>query len=156
MLPKEEWAKSNATRDAEFMKLDGKASSLIRLPLVKDILFHVSEDETTKNVWSKLQSMYLSKSLTNKLVVKQKLFMLRMNEGTELEAHLNYVKKVIYEMMVDKDFNLKEKDLCLILLYSLPKSYETVVATLLWGRDTIKLEGVTSSLMDYNQRHQAS
>ena len=45
-----------------------------------------------------------------------------------------------------------DEDKALILLSSLPGSYEHLVITLLWGKETLELEDVTSALLTYNQR----
>ena len=50
----------------------------------------------------------------------------------------------------------EEEDMTLILLNSLPKSYDNLVTTLMWGKETLKLEEITSALLSFNQRKRAS
>ena len=50
----------------------------------------------------------------------------------------------------------KEEDMALILLNSLPESYDNLVTTLLWRKETLELEEITSSLLSFNQRKKAS
>ena len=44
----------------------------------------------------------------------------------------------------------------LILVNSLPESYENLVTTLMWGKETLELEDITSALLAFNQRKKAS
>ena len=43
----------------------------IRLCLRDDMMYHVMDEESLVVVWLKLKSRYMSKSLTNKLYLKQ-------------------------------------------------------------------------------------
>uniref|UniRef100_A0A0D3ED10 CCHC-type domain-containing protein n=1 Tax=Brassica oleracea var. oleracea TaxID=109376 RepID=A0A0D3ED10_BRAOL len=69
----------------------------------------------------------MTKSLTNKLLLKQRLFALRMQE-----------------------------DAALILLVSLPNSFENFVQSFIVGKDTVRLEEVRSALHSRGLRHKAS
>ena len=44
------------------------------------------------------------------------------------------------------DVRIDEEDQALILLYSLPNSFENFVNSMLYGRDTLSLEDVKSAL----------
>ena len=46
--------------------------------------------------------------------------------------------------------------MALILLISLPESYENLVTTLMWGKETLEFEEITSALLSFNQRKKAS
>ena len=50
----------------------------------------------------------------------------------------------------------KEEDMTLMLLNSLLKSYDNLVTTLMWGKETLELEGITSALLAFHQRRKAS
>jgi hypothetical protein len=45
----------------------------IRLCLGDDVMYHVMDKESPAIIWLKLESQYMSKSLTNKLYLKQRL-----------------------------------------------------------------------------------
>ena len=49
----------------------------------------------------------------------------------------------------------KEEDMTLILLNSLPESYDNLVTTLMWGKETLELEEITGALLSFNQRKKA-
>jgi hypothetical protein len=73
----------------DWKKLDRKAKSTIRLCLSDLVLLNVSEEATTKDLWDKLGKLYQSKSLVNKLFLRNKLYNLRMRDGDSIAEHLN-------------------------------------------------------------------
>lgn len=54
-------------QDSVFEDLDVKALSSIQLCLADDVLREVGEENTTAGIWLKLESIYMTKSLTNRL-----------------------------------------------------------------------------------------
>jgi len=134
-------------------ELQMKAVSTIRLCLADEVMYHVLGDESPAGVWTKLESRYMSKSLTNKLFLKQKLFGLKMAEGADLIQHINTFNQVVSDLQ-RIDVKFEEEDQPLMLLCSLPISLENLVTTLLWGKETLELEEVTAALLAYNQRKQ--
>ncbi|GJR12409.1 retrovirus-related pol polyprotein from transposon TNT 1-94 [Tanacetum coccineum] len=99
--------------DAKFNSLDEKAHSTILLSLSDEVLYEVADEETAAGVWKKLEKLYMTKSLTNKLLLKQRLFIT----------------------------SLVWRTLCIPVLF---------------GKVTITLEDVRSSLHSSELRHQAS
>ena len=145
--------KPEAMSDDTWEDLQAKAVSTIRLCLADEVMYHVIGDESPAGVWAKLESRYMSKSLTNKLFLKQKLFGLKMVEGSDLIAHINTFNQIVSDLLrIEVVFD--EEDQALMLLSSLPGSMETLVTTLLWGKETLELEEVTAALLAYNQRRQ--
>uniref|UniRef100_A0A2N9HA88 CCHC-type domain-containing protein n=1 Tax=Fagus sylvatica TaxID=28930 RepID=A0A2N9HA88_FAGSY len=66
--------------DDEWEELDMKAVSTIRLLLADEVMYDVMEENSTAGIWLNLEKRYMSKSLTNKLHLKQKLYGLKMTE----------------------------------------------------------------------------
>jgi len=93
-----------------------------------------------------LEILYMTKSLSNKLYLKKQLYDLRINEGTIFLEHLNFSNKVINELLV-VDIKIDEKDKALILLNSLSESYDRIVTTMLYDKETLILKEVTSTLL---------
>ena len=113
---------------AEMTVLEEKVHSTILLCLVDDIITEVAEEETTSGMWLKLESLYIIKSLTNNLLLKQRLFSLRMNESIPLRDHLDQLNMSLLELR-NTDVKVEDEDVvvALILLTSLPLSYEIFV-----------------------------
>ena len=88
------------------------------------------------------------KSLTNKLYLKHKLYGLKMADGSDLSQHINVFNQIISDLKrIDVRFD--DEDKALMLLNSLPASstYENLVTTLMWGKETLDLEEITSILL---------
>ena len=94
----------------------------------------------------------MSKSLTNKLDLKQKLYGLKMVESANLAQHINTSNQVISDTLwIDIKFN--DEDKAMMLLTSLSFSYEHLVTTLCWGKDTPKFKEILGALMEhYHQK----
>ena len=60
--------------------------------------------------------------------------------------HLIIFNKVISELLA-VDVKIDEEDKALILLSSLPESYDHIVTTMIYGKETLILEEVTSTLL---------
>ena len=50
----------------------------------------------------------------------------------------------------------EEEGMALILLNSLPESYDNLVTTLMWGKETLELEEITGALLSFNQMKKVS
>jgi hypothetical protein len=73
----------------DWKELEAKAMATIWLCLGDDMMYHVMNKEYLTAVWLKLESRYMSKSLMNKLYLKQRLYGLKMAEGSNLSQHIN-------------------------------------------------------------------
>ena len=97
----------------------------------------------------------MSKSLTSKLLLKKKLYGLKMAEGSALDQHINMFNQIISDLnRVDVKF--EDEDMALILLNSLPESYDNLVTTLMWGKETLELVEITGALLSSNQKKKSN
>ena len=72
--------------------------------------------------------------------------MLHMMEGTSVKSYLDKFSSIIMDLR-SIDVKIKEEDDVLLLLCSLPPSYKNFHETFLFGRDTLCLDDVKSSLL---------
>lgn len=56
--------------------------STIQLTLHFDVLYNVMKKESAPCLWSKLESLYISKPLIKKLFLKKQLYSLNMIDGS--------------------------------------------------------------------------
>lgn len=87
----------------------------------------------------------MTKNLTSKLHLKQRLYSHHMSEGASLEDHLFVFKKIVSDLET-MEVKYNEEDLGLILLCSLPASYTTFRDTVLYSRDTLTIDEVYDAL----------
>ena len=88
----------------------------------------------------------MTKSIFNKMYLKKQLCGIHMKEGTTVLEHLNFFNKVISKLPA-ADVKIDEEDKALILLSSLPQSYDHIITTILYGNETLILEEVTPTLL---------
>ena len=105
----------------------------------------MAKEKTVAGLWAKLENLYMTKSLANRLYIKKKMFSLKMIEGASLNEHIDEFNKVCDELeTIDEGLNDESK--ALLLINSLPKSYEHFVDALLYERQTLSLEEVKFAL----------
>ncbi|KAH9695612.1 hypothetical protein KPL71_022838 [Citrus sinensis] len=77
--------------------------------------------------------------------MKRKLYTFSMKDGRTLKDHLDEFNKLIMDLE-NVNIDLEDEDRAIILLSSLPDSYEHFVDTLLYGRQTLTLKDVKNAL----------
>ncbi|GJY83147.1 retrovirus-related pol polyprotein from transposon TNT 1-94 [Tanacetum coccineum] len=122
-----------------------KAHSALLLCLDNKVLREVNKEDSAAGFWIKLVTLYVTKSLANKLYLKKKLFTFYMDSGKKLSEHIDEFNKLVGDL-ANIDVKIDDEDQALMLLTSLPSSYDNFVETLFYGRETLTLEDVLSSL----------
>jgi predicted permease len=69
-----------------------------------------------------------------------------MKDGSDPLEHLNAFNMLI-TWLTNFGVNLEEEDKVILLLASLPTSFNHLVTTLMYGKETLELEKVTSALL---------
>jgi hypothetical protein len=131
--------------EAEKERKDRKALSQIHLHLSNEILQDVVKEKTAAALWLKLEQICMTKSLTSKLHLKQRLYSHRLTEGMSLEDYLTKFKELVSDLE-SLEVKYDDEDLGLILLCSLPSSYDTFRDTIMYSRDTLSLSEVYEAL----------
>nr|GEV02423.1 retrovirus-related Pol polyprotein from transposon TNT 1-94 [Tanacetum cinerariifolium] len=116
------------------------------IPCLGDRVLHeVTKETSTTSTWTKLTSVYITKSLANILYLKKKLYTYYMILGTGLGDHIDEFNKLILDLE-NIDIKIEDEDQTLMLLTSLPSSYENFVETLLYGSESLTMEDVLATL----------
>jgi len=63
--------KPSKMEDDEWNDIDFRAKAMIILCLLDEVLYNVMNEETTAGLWYRLESMCMTKSLSNKLFMKK-------------------------------------------------------------------------------------
>ena len=71
----------------------------IILYLSDEVLYDVMNEETTAGLWCRLESLYMSKSLSNKLFIKKLYYSLRMKEDTPILQHFNTCNRILSDLL---------------------------------------------------------
>ena len=131
--------------DAEWETLDQRALATIHLCLSNSTLQEIVSVTTAKGAWDKLSELYMTKSLTNRLRLKLKLYTLRMSEGASLSEHISTFASTVNDL-ASVGSKVDDEDQALLLLCSLPGSYRNFRDTMIYGRENITFEDVKNNL----------
>ncbi|GKE25593.1 hypothetical protein Tco_1440977 [Tanacetum coccineum] len=122
-----------------------KAYNTLILCLGDHVLREVTKETTAAGIWTKLTSLYMTKSLANRLYLKKKLYTYYMSSCTKLDDHIDEFNKLILDL-ASIDIEIEDEDQALLLLTSLSSSYENFVETLLYGRESLTVKDVLATL----------
>ncbi|KAG8488335.1 hypothetical protein CXB51_016384 [Gossypium anomalum] len=97
-------------------ELDEKALPAIQLCLANMVLQEVLMEKTSSALWKRVETLYATKSLANRLMLKQSLFTFRMNEGDPdlwqrqtLVRRCEGIKADCYKLRNKRDADSNEK-----------------------------------------------
>lgn len=121
------------------------AYSKIILYLADNVLRQVHEAKSALEVWSKLDALYLTKSLTNKLYLKERFFGYKMDVNKDLEQNLDEYNKITLDLNNIGE-TVSDENKAIILLNSLPESYNEVKSAIRCGRDSLTMDIVLNAL----------
>ena len=130
-------------KQKEIMK---KARNAIILNLDDKVLREVAREESTAAIWKKLEELYMTKSLANRLYLKQRLYSFKFVDDKAIGDQLDQFNKIVDDLE-NVDAKMEEEDKAIALLNALPKSFEQLRDAMLYGREkAITLVEVQSAL----------
>ncbi|KAG8472215.1 hypothetical protein CXB51_034291 [Gossypium anomalum] len=138
--------------DEEKKRKDRKALTQLHLHLSNEILQDVMKEKTVAALWKRLEQIRMSKTLTSKLHMKQRLYAHRLEEGASVHEHLTVFKEILSNLEA-MEVQYDKKDLGLILLCSLPPSYSTFRDTILYSRESLTVDEVYDSLTSTQEQN---
>lgn len=133
-------------KDSDWEELDMEARASIILCLERDVAFMMDDEGTASGVWEKLEANFMTKTLTNRIYIKSQLYTCKMDEGISLRDHISKFDRIISNLK-DIDVKVEGEDQALMLLLSLPKSYENLVQTLMLVGDTLTMDETRTALL---------
>ena len=130
-----------------------KAHSAVILSLGDDVLREVCKEKTVSGVWKRLDSLYMTKSIPNRLYAKQRLYSYKMDESRGVLEQLSEFHKIVQDLENIEEERLKDEDKAVILLNALPSEYDYFQDTMVYGREhQLTLEEVESSIRSKEQK----
>ena len=129
---------SSSTTPEQIVKIDKKARSTIILSLGDPLIREIARENIVVGLWTKLEQLYKTKSLANRLYMKKKMFSLKMVEGASLDDHIDEFNKVLNGLETIDEW-LSDESKAFLLINSLPKSYEHFVNAFLKSPFTWKI-----------------
>ncbi|GKV52757.1 hypothetical protein SLEP1_g59325 [Rubroshorea leprosula] len=115
--------------DADWKKIDRKAYAVICKWVDMSVIHHVGQEKESYKLWTKLEELFERKNALKKASLIRKLVNLKYKEGKNVSEHLNNFQEILNELVTVK-LAIDDEVQALILLSSLPDSWETLVVTL--------------------------
>src|ERR1044072_7065645 len=143
--------KPDDMQDRAWEKALADAVSNIRMYVSTGVRNHLTGLKTPKDIWAKLETLYQAKTLTSKIYAQQAFYGLRMQGGGDLVHHLTVFNNALAEL-TRLGIKVDDEVKAVVLLCSLPPSYAHLVTTLTYGKDTVKLDDISSTLLAHEQR----
>jgi len=123
-----------------------KARSVIVLCLGDKVLRDVAKEPLAASMWSKLESLYMTKSLAHMQFLKQQLYSFKMVESKTVTEQLTEFNKILDDLEII-EVKLEDEDKALLLFCALPRSFESFKDSMLYGKErTVTLEEVHAAL----------
>jgi hypothetical protein len=135
----------------EWEKLERRGRSMIQICLIDYVLLNVSGEDLAKKLWEKLGILYQSKSPVNNLFLINKLYLMRMIEGSSMTEHLNVFYTIIIQLSL-VDIKIIEEEKCIVLLCCFPDSWDSLVMDIESNTTTLTLEYVVAYLPSEEMR----
>jgi len=136
--------KSSKMEDDEWNDIDFHAKETIILCLSDEVHYNMMNEKTTAGFLCRLESFYMTNSLSNKLFMKKQLYSLQMKKGMPILQYLNAFNRILSDLLT---LEVKlEEDKAILLLPSLPSSYNHLATTIIYGKEILQLEDVRQIL----------
>lgn len=132
--------------DPKFEQKDRRVKNLLKMSLSDAILRKVMKEPTALDIWRALERDYQSKTLPNRIFLKQRFTGFKMDESKSIEDNLDTFQKLVDDL-ASLNIQISDEDQAIQLLTSLPPPYEPLVHTLKYGsgKDTLTVAAVTTS-----------
>ncbi|GFY90898.1 hypothetical protein Acr_07g0010940 [Actinidia rufa] len=120
--------KPTEKKDEEWIKMNRKTIGLIRQCIGHEVFHHVAQETSAYDLWTKLEKMYQAKTSRNKALLMRRLVNLKLQRGTVVE-HTSEFQNLVNQL-ASIDLHFDDEMQALLLLSSLPESWETLVVSL--------------------------
>ena len=134
------------------MKLHWIVRATIQMHLSKSVYYTVQSCLTTYQLWKTLSDTYEKTVAAMKIYLIRCLYNLRMKESDSVQAHLNDHKSINSQILA-QGMTIEDEIKALLLMSSLPPSWETFVTTMCNTLATVvKYFEITSSTLSKDTR----
>ena len=114
---------ANRTAIAKWELADRKARSDLILSINASELRKIKGCQTSREMWLKLETIYQSKGPARKATLLKQLTLSKMKEGGDVRQHLDQFFSAV-DKLSEMDLEVNDDLLAIMLLYSLPASFE--------------------------------
>lgn len=140
-----------AANEANFADLDQKALASITLNVKASQLVHIKNCKTSNEAWLKLEKLYEHKGPARKVSLFKKLLHTKASETHSIKEHVETFMDVV-EKLQELKITIQEEVITIILLCSLPSSFENFVVAIESRDELPKLDSLYTKILEEDQR----
>ena len=109
------------------------------------VLRKVMKETTALGVWKALERDYQTKTLPNRIYMKQRFASFKMDDHKSIEENLDIFLKLVSDL-ASLNINISDEDQAIQVLSSLPQQYDSLV-DMLYGtaKETLTMNDVINS-----------
>jgi len=82
-----------------------------------------------RSAWEAFCGVHEANTIGNKLFLQRRSFTIKMQEGDDMLVHINTVK-ALADQLRSIDVNIRNEDVYMVLLMSLPPSFDNLLTSL--------------------------
>jgi len=140
-------------KDAESYQ---EAHSQIVLTISDNLVGHVRSAKTASQAWQQLCSVFEQKGLSSQIFLYRKLLNVKFDESGTMQSHISKIRELSDQL--DSIGNpVKDKELAIILLCSLPERYNPLIISLeARNPNEITFDSVGARLLAEEERQKES
>lgn len=142
--------------DEEWAFEHEQVCGFIRQFVEDNVYNHICSETHARTLWNKLEDLYASKTGNNKLFYLTRLVQLRYNEDSSVADHLNEFQGIV-DQLSGMGVNFDDEVLALMVLASLPDSWETLKISLTNSapNGVVTMELVKSGVLNEEMRRRS-
>jgi DNA-binding Lrp family transcriptional regulator len=109
---------------------DSKARTCIELAIGDAEMIHISGTTTVQEMWNQLITVKESKGQLGVLATRRALYKASAEEGIKMVTHISKLRQMQEELHIMGNLDLSDEDFVMILLTSLPESWDNYTTSL--------------------------
>lgn len=143
------------TSDEAWKAKDEKAMASIVLSITPMQISYIKSCKTSSEAWNTLRDVHRPKGPVRKVTLFKQLIGMRMNENDSIQQHVCNFTSIV-DKLAETGIELQEELFVIMLLASLPKSFENYVIALETRDDLPKLSALKIKLAEEGERRKSN
>ncbi|MGK2912533.1 MAG: hypothetical protein ACSLE1_22465, partial [Sphingobium sp.] len=139
----------------DWVELDQNVQALLTLSISNTQLVYITGAQTVSAMWAQLCAVKEPKGILGKLAVRRRLYRMTAKEGTSMAVHIAAFRKEQQKLALMGDF-ISEEDLALLLISSLPETWDTFSSAFFGSnanlKGTVSLSEIIEMLIEEDER----
>jgi len=120
---------------------------MIQLHLVRHVLYEILDQTTKADLWLRLEALYMTKSLANKIRLRERLHIFSIAKGTLIQNHIDEFNFIIIDQE-SLDVKIEDENKAILLVILLPAFYKHFKEILLYSNnDTSSFADVKANIL---------